>query len=415
MRFRRLAWPATIAMLPLAAVIPAVIPDEHEPRRLIRANAEEGRDYGLGFVEFNDNGLLRADWQLSELLDYAHSEGQTGRGIILVTFIHGWNSNCHDCNGNLECFKEVLAAIADLQRKIDSRRRVIGVYLGWRGSRLQPGVLNQVLTFWNRIDTAKQIGEVGDLHRVLWELGEVKRKLKLLNKTSLMVVSAHSMGARALFYALRPDLEREINAASSSAWCLRGDLHPLNVSTDLTVLVNPAFSAIEYASIARFATGKARNQAGICPPKMLVVSSDADPATSKLYPLAMKLKFRFDPAEYTTIGNFPEFQTHRLRVVRGSVPATAPLPVTGCACSKVSANELTSLWDRVQNGSLFEYDSIERPGYALALEANGHPAGPYYVMRVDNQVLIGHSQFYTPAFLDFLIRIVNSKVFLHIG
>ena len=123
MRFRRLAWPATIAMLPLAVVIPAVFPDEHEPRRLIRANAEEGRDYGLGFVEFNDNGSLRAEWQLSELLDYAHSEGQTGGGIILVTFIHGWNSNCHDCNGNLECFKEVLAAIAELQRKIDSRRR----------------------------------------------------------------------------------------------------------------------------------------------------------------------------------------------------------------------------------------------------------------------------------------------------
>ena len=414
MRLLQIAGPVAFTIVPLAVVIPAVLPDDHEPRPLIRADPSQGRHYGLGFVEFNDNGSLRAEWQLSNLLEYASTEGQAG-GVILVTFIHGWNSNCHDCNGNLECFKEVLEGIANLQRRIGSRRRVIGVYLGWRGSRFQPGILNQVLTFWNRIETAKQIGEAPDLHRVLWELGEVKRKLKMLNKTSLMVVSAHSMGARALFYALRPDFEREMAAASSGAWCLRGDLDPRNVSSDVTVLVNPAFSAHEYSAIGRFAAAKATDPNETCPPKLLVVSSEADVATSKLYPLAMRAKFRFDPAEYTTIGNFLEYQTHRLKVVRGKVPATAPLSVNGCGCSKVSSKELSSLWQGPGSGSIFKYQEIAGPKYTLALEPTGRNAGPYYVMRVDNQVLVGHSQFYTPAFVDFLVRIVNSKVFTRTG
>ena len=115
-------------------------------------------EYHLGFIEFDDQGQLRQRQQLEAVLDYfyniaAHDD------VILTVFAHGWHHDADVNDTNVQEFQKLLrqlAAAEALGSEQDKRakRKILGVYLGWRGDSIEIPVVNH-LTFWDRKSTAQ--------------------------------------------------------------------------------------------------------------------------------------------------------------------------------------------------------------------------------------------------------------------
>ena len=100
----------------------------------------------------------------------------------------------------------------------------------------------------------------------------------------MMIVSAHSMGALAVFHALRQQFESE--AVGSEM--LRSNER---VAVDQTILVNPALSVSEYATLRGLASAMLSLQQQ-SHPRLVILSSEEDCVTSRLYPVGMMLMGR---------------------------------------------------------------------------------------------------------------------------
>ena len=64
------------------------------------------------------------------------SKSSATQHAIIVTFVHGWKHNADYCDNNMCCFRDMLRQISKLDEHYsinEPRRRVVGVYLGWRG------------------------------------------------------------------------------------------------------------------------------------------------------------------------------------------------------------------------------------------------------------------------------------------
>ena len=58
----------------------------------------------------------------------------TGRPILLVTYIHGWQNNTNPTDADdVRQFRGLLARLTADQTVQASGLQVFGVYLGWRG------------------------------------------------------------------------------------------------------------------------------------------------------------------------------------------------------------------------------------------------------------------------------------------
>ena len=398
------------------------------------SSREPGREYAysLAFIELTDQGYFWDPGQLDSLRAHVRSAGAP-HGAIVVAYVHGWNHNADPADGNVACFRELLKAVALMQAgyaKGDPHGapRVVGVYVGWRGLALQPGRLNQALTFWNRIDVADRVGGRGALLETLLALRQLRQEVDPRQRSKLVIVG-HSMGARAVFTALNPFFSA---AASDSAfgWNVR---HGFG---DLVVLVNPAFSATMYRVIDERAREAFRDARDSLPPNLLVASSSGDDVTRRLYPLAYQVSSfwqEFAPHESplelrTTVGNHDAFVTHDLRVEQGAPPPFgADAAAAGRACHYFRAEDLSVVRGRERDpgglAALRDYKRMVHAAssgtagstaagpYTVVLEPRaGQPArGPYMVVRVDERIVPDHNQFYTSPFVDFLIRVVNAK------
>lgn len=101
-----------------------------EKRALADASVEVHHNFLLGIIEFREDGLAFDKSQL-DLIDNRLRETAKERPPVIVVFVHGWRHNASVCDENVTCFREILAALADAASQ--SRRPVIGIYLGWRG------------------------------------------------------------------------------------------------------------------------------------------------------------------------------------------------------------------------------------------------------------------------------------------
>ena len=127
---------------------------------------------------FDDQGQLRDPAQLdrAETLVLEEAGGSNGPGAVVVVFVHGWRHNASVCDENVVCFREVLTGLDNLERLQAAAsgyepRRVVGVYLGWRGlTAKMPGP--REMTFYKRKAAAHRIGE-GDVLDVFLTTGGV--------------------------------------------------------------------------------------------------------------------------------------------------------------------------------------------------------------------------------------------------
>ncbi|WP_242103529.1 hypothetical protein [Lysobacter sp. M2-1] len=149
----------------------------------------------------------------------------------IVLYVHGWHHNASGKKDNLPKFREF---IAQLDRDICAVGRQVrracaavqGIYVGWRGDAQDAIFLPRILeftdapTFHERKEASSRVG-MGDLRQVL----DLVRDFKDRD----VFVAGHSLGANALYNALREEPHAEV-----------ADRHEY-------FLLNPAITSKEFA------------------------------------------------------------------------------------------------------------------------------------------------------------------------
>ena len=254
--------------------------DKHS---LQKYNVGADNEYMLGFVEVDDQGQLRDRAQMTALIDSLYQIA-VNDSVLINVFVHGWHHNAAPGDPNIESFKSGLARLSKIEhdlslKKHTATRKVIGVYVGWRGESITiPGV--NYLTFWDRKSTAQEVGHLGvtELLLKLEEIANVKNSLSPPVKSRLVVVG-HSFGGAVVYSATTQILaSRFIDSRAG-----KGYVDTAKGFGDLVVLLNPAFEALSYAPSYDFAQARCsyfNNQV----PKLVILTSEADYATKLAFP-----------------------------------------------------------------------------------------------------------------------------------
>lgn len=338
-----------------------------------RANSiEDYKDYWAGFVEFDDEGwlygspgqpnqmeVLRTRLQ-KELNDPALAQTD----FLVVAFVHGWHHNAHDSDCNVHEFRAMLKvandryAAASREDPLLLRRRIIGVYAGWRGESINVEGLN-VTTVLDRRNAAERVakGDVRELFAQLRKL-QIGESQKPDARTDRMrtVVVGHSFGGLIAFHGLSPAVLNELTltkpegdaqgcrptinrpssallrqgvaAEAKAALAATERLAP--VFPDMLILINPAFEASRFESLhdlMRPSQGCQYPDDDPPPPKVVVVTADNDLATGPIFTLGRKVLTLFEAypregasdrasrerdANTHAIGFTDRYRTHRL-------------------------------------------------------------------------------------------------------
>lgn len=129
---------------------------------------------------------------------------EAGRNAPIVVYIHGWHHNATDRKENLPKFRAFIKQLDDDICEVAKQRGssgactpVQGLFVGWRGDSLDPWLLPDILdvaTFGSRKRASVRVG-TGDLQKVLQLVSGFKDRD--------VFIAGHSLGANALYHALR--------------------------------------------------------------------------------------------------------------------------------------------------------------------------------------------------------------------
>jgi len=377
--------------------------------------------YAIGFVELDDQGCLWDRHQLNIVRDY--SEGLSGDNspVLHLVFVHGWLNNAEPDNENLASFRQILQtmATAEMQAHQDNPdytpRKVLGIYVGWRGLSLKVPLLRYT-TFWDRKNTAEKIGH-GAATEVLKSIETTYLHAKEKNNNSVMVTIGHSFGGDVVYSALSQilieryyldddkagSILRKVSTDKSAAIAKAKDKKAFG---DLVILINPAFEAARFAPLRELASTTSYDADQL--PVLVEMTSKSDSATGFAFPAGRWVSTLFEStrdsaqakANRSAVGHYQPFFTHELSLL------TAP--------STTAAG----------NGTGKEYDLQEitaAPGWRLALgktelvhlrdkSHTSDPRNPIMVVTVDKEVMDGHSDIFNDKVRSFLTELVFDKI-----
>ncbi len=311
----------------------------------------EYENYDLAFAEFTERGHAFDTDKLDVVLDRVKQKAVLDDGVVTIVFIHGWLNNAAESNSNLRDFKAVLESVARYSaEKYNKKRRVVGLFVGWRGKSLMvPGL--KYLSFWNRKSVAENLGS-GAITQLLLRLDAIHRigEDRTASKQNVMVTVGHSFGGAILLTAIKDVLvDRLIDPVADS-----DEVTEVSGIGDELFLLNPAIEVSQALSIVDTAVGREYTPAQ--PPLLTVISSDADNATHRAFPAGQafgtiaswnqvdinrawyrhreygtSIPLREENLDVITVGNFAPFLTHRLQMSAHS----EELP-EGCSQFKVT-------------------------------------------------------------------------------
>ena len=385
-----------------------------------RFSTDADQGFLLGFVEFDDQGLLFDRNQLKAVVDRLYQEAAT-KDLLIVVFMHGWKHNAAPGDDNISTFRNVLMDLSAAEDRIskitgDPPRQVAGVYLGWRGASLTLPLLEE-LTFWERKNTAEKVGHVGVTEVLVW-LDRIKRdkdSTEAGRERTKFVVAGHSFGGAALFSALSQILESKfINTVGPA-----GTQSDAAGFGNLVVLINPAFEALLFAPISDMSTDRGRYFESQLP-VLAVLTSEGDDATGIAFPVGRWFSTFFEKgrdmqrrnattnedetisegkANITAVGHFEPYRTHYLRATE---PQHAEQAVSTTAQKSVELFAQTSdAWEQDRPGSTISFGDSE-------LERTKRSAGrnPYLVVGVDKEIIESHSDISDPRMIEFIKQLI---------
>jgi hypothetical protein len=308
---------------------------------------EKYGSFDLGFVEFTERGNVFSRDRMNSILDHVQKLSQAPQGVAAIVFVHGWKHNASHEDENVESFRRLLAITAEFGDRglLLQGRKLVGIYIGWRGLSLDIPVLKE-LSYWERKAVAHEVGKGGvtelllRLERLMVQEPEPQSALINPNKNLFLVVG-HSFGGAIVLTALNEILiERVVSAQKAKSGCgadAKSDC-PVCVETRPfghgVVLLNPAIEANEALQLKELSSHMcfASTQQRL----LHVISSDADEATNKAFRIGQglgvsltwreaQLERRFgsksmqldeSDLDTITVGNFIPFQTGQLRATK---------------------------------------------------------------------------------------------------
>jgi hypothetical protein len=387
--------------------------------------------YLMGLVEFDDQGQLWDRKQLDSVITKVN-ESAANQDILMVVFVHGWKNDAAPGNDNIQTFRYALDRLVRLENRISKAsnlqpRKVVGVYLGWRGGSVTMPLLKE-LTFWNRKNTAHRVGHSG-VTEVLSRLELVQKtrdaivqqdepdpeQRKFIRSRTRLAVIGHSFGGAVVFSALSQILEERFV-----------DTHgPLGTITgargfgNLVVLINPAFEAARFATLSDMSTERGTyfpNQL----PVLAVLTSEDDLATKLAFPAGRWLSTLFEKehdvtrkngltqkmetidqgkANTATVGHFKPYQTHYLSAAK-DVKRDALTP-TSVEADLENLLNLQESWRQDKPGSKINFQ-----GSILERSQTSAGRNPYLVVKVDGRLIADHNDIADLRIISFIRQMI---------
>ncbi|HEY0665734.1 MAG TPA: esterase [Gallionella sp.] len=392
--------------------------DAHALQKLPSAN--NGGDYLLGLIEFDDQGQLWDRKQMWSVMDrFAATAAK--QDLLMVVFVHGWNHSAAPGDLILEKFREVLAKLSESEALVSKKtglpeRKVAGVYLGWRGGSITVPGVNGV-TFWDRKNTASKVGH-GGVPEVLGRLEQLKRdKDSTMNgkSSTRLAIIGHSFGAEVVYDALSQVLGNRFVLTLGPA----GQQSDVGSFGDLVVLINPAFESLLFAPLSDMSTERGmyfKSQL----PVMAVLTSDADYATRFAFPLGRFFStvfeeehdsYRFNAvtrqqetidesdANMIALGHFGPYETHRL--YPSADTPREDIQELGAIDSVRAALSASRAWENDRPGS-----KIQMAGLTLERSATSAGRNPYLVIKTDDRLITEHNDIDDPRLIEFIKQLV---------
>ena len=395
------------------------------------ANPQSG-EFDIGVIELSDDGHVKDEEQRRLVMEAVQKLTDGDQRALLVTFIHGWHHNARTCDSNLACFRRTIQSLAKYEAARTPRRRVMGLYIGWRGDSLKPSTHMTWSTFYGRKRAAHHIGDHGGRDVLLqlhdWYTKENARRTNAVE----MVTVGHSFGGALAFSATEALLVRERRGrdvlggvtSSASTSTTKDVRHGLG---DLVILVNPAFEAYRYRVFdADLKDGVHYDDAQL--PVLMTIASKADSAVGFWFPVGRSLWLALRPTlwrrarmQIEGLGHYGPFVTHDLST---SVRQQTRKEAAVCLCPY----ETPDLPEPMPNASI-EIDGkrrnlalgrglfniLDRGALRGAIQftprrEHWDPKAPYLVVSADRAMIGSHNDIYTTNLVRFLVAYIADFV-----
>lgn len=323
---------------------------------------ETAPGYELHFVEFDDQGWAasipavaaappggKLPTQTDHLMRRLDKLLGNNEYLNIILYVHGWKHDAKDDDEDVKRFRRILASAKKLESsKSTTPRKVVGIYIGWRGKSwdLPNALIN--LSFWSRKSAALRVS-----HGAVQELFARLRTVQSHFNSSVdspdcaapregrittsgcrvrMLMIGHSFGAWILYSAISGPLISTLNAekdldndppgggrgAGANPTASRKE-EVNRRPADMVVLINPAFEAVRYQPLHQAAIDYKSKV--VQPPLLVTITSSADSATRVAFPAGRFINSIFEKpvtsdeqseAMKRTHGHIELYQTHQL-------------------------------------------------------------------------------------------------------
>ncbi|MEM7217424.1 MAG: hypothetical protein AAF515_03600 [Pseudomonadota bacterium] len=358
-------------------------------------------DFDVAFAEYTDRGNAQDARRIEAVLAQIGARAAPdANGAVVITFIHGWKHNAHEEDSNLVDFKKILAGLA--AAGVTGERRLIGLYVGWRGESLDLRWANN-LTFWDRKQVAEEVGR-GGVTRLLLELD----RIDAARDDNILVVIGHSFGGAITLSALSDVLTGRVVQRTARR------RYAASIADGIIVL-NPAIEANQALHLVEAALEEDYRPEQH--PLFVSISSDADRATHWVFPAGQTVGLlltwrqsdltrsylvdRTQPGvpqvlkeehlDATTVGNFAPFLTHRMTFNDTDSEPTIEL----AACETVPQACEPHGWTTLGGQPTID----------------PKPANfPLFFIKTDASVMNGHNDIFNPKMQAFLQILIDDVV-----
>jgi hypothetical protein len=378
---------------------------------------EASNEFRLAYIEFDDQGQLRDRNQMRYLIDN-YTTIATRNDILLSVFVHGWHHSAAPDDRNIESFKTLLSKVAEnenaMSKKLNrSPRKILGVYIGWRGDSITIPYINAA-TFWDRKSVAQEVGLQG-VTEVLLRLEQIVNvKIAQENiprpQNSRMVTIGHSFGGAVLFTALQQVLaDRFFDSNREKNY--DGDAKGFG---DLVLLINPAFESLRYSTLYDVAQEGCRRYFDSQMPLLTILTSQKDKATSIAFPLGRFFNTTFEvhrplarhectatgktptsisehKADKTAVGHFSPYQTHVM------TPRKQPSNLNTVQQFSLLRNQ----WMSLDYGGALDFREVR-----LHHSGRTTPHNPYMNIYVDKKIMPDHNNIWRNELMSFIEEMI---------
>jgi hypothetical protein len=387
---------------------------------------EVATNYTLGYVEFDDQGWL-FNKQQSEVITSEFSNESKTNGLLIVVYVHGWKHNASSEDDNVEMFhNHILSRLAVMENFLSTNesrppRRVVGVYVGWRGLSDKVPLVNNV-SFWNRKNAAERVGH-GAVIELLSQLEDLRNQSNRDNKSAItnhhrsvtkLLILGHSFGGDIVFSATAPVLtERMVqNYEGTNA------IPPKGLG-DLVVLINPAFEAARFETLQRLATTKQFPAGTNC--TLAIFTSKADDATGLAFPAGRFFSALFQThknreqrkANVTAIGHYDPYINYTLKVTSPEANLKRLTATNTDNLAPSSVQTVLDIKQKIHSNSKKRTLTTNDVSYTfthceLLPTTNCVPTSPIFNVAVDPKMIPDHGTIDRAVFVRFLDEFLST-------